>query len=480
MNCVCGHRENDHVRHGRCRVPDCPCQMFQPGDTLTHAARWRRDRRWRVIVVLVASVLACPAAASAAEVAPPGSFAAVARAARAASIVIRAVDVDETPTSVPMTGASHDGMDLEEDSSWAPGIIVDPRGFAVTSARAVLQSRAFEVALVDGTPVDAILLGIDRRSDVAVLKLQEGMAAWPFMPLGASDRVAAGEWVIAITAPLGLEGTVTAGVITASPRPADLDFLAGFLQTDAALGAGSAGAPLISLDGRVIGLGVGFRAKGIGYARPSNLVRKVYLELVERGRVIRPWLGVSTQALTARLARALGVRGVTGVLIADVAPGGPGARAGLRSGDVVVAIDATPVSSRAQLKRAMGGLVPGRTVTLNVRRAAATVSVRVKLGEQPDDSQLPAPVARAKELLGIEAAPLTPTMGVVAADVEIAGPAHRAGVEPGDILREVNRRPLRAMGDFEAVMRSLDQNALVLILVQRADVTVYVAVDPRR
>jgi serine protease Do len=443
-------------------VPDCPCQRFQPGDTLARPCRHRP--RWSLAILLV-SLLAGPAVARAIEAAdPPASFASVARAARSASIVIRADDTDL----------------LAERSGPAAGIIVDPRGLAVTSARAVLQSRAFEVELVDGTPVDATLLALDRKSDVAVLKLEAGVTVWPFLPLGDSDRVTTGDWIIAVSAPLGLEGTVTAGVITASPRTDDNVVVAGFLQTDAALGSDSAGVPLVSLDGRVVGFGIGFAAAGVGYARPSNVVRRIYLELLERGRVIRPWLGVSTQTLTVRLARALGVRDATGVLIADVAPGGPGARAGLRSGDVVVALDAVPVASRAQLERAVDALAPGRTARLGIRRAAARLSVEVRIGEEPDESQLSAALARARELLGIEAAPLTPTMGVVIADLEASSPAERAGLEPGDILREVNHRPMRTLADFEAAVGSLGRNTGVLILVQRADVALYVVIDPQR
>jgi serine protease Do len=461
MNCECGHRERDH------------------------------GLGWRSLLLLV-GLLAGSATVSTAEVAaPPESFAHVARAARAASIVLRVPEIGTAFESAPADEEQDEVLDplapieaIEPIGrrTIAAGVIVDPRGFAVTSARAVERWPAFEVALVDGTPVDAVLLAIDRRSDIAVLKLEPGPTPLPFLPFGDSDRIAMGEWIIAITAPLGLEGTVTAGVITALPRTTDPDPLAGFLQTDASLGpgSGSAGGPLVSTNGDIVGLGVGFRTGGLGYARPSNLVRKIYLELVERGRVLRPWLGVSTQTLTTRLARALGALDATGVLIADVSAGGPAAGAGLRSGDIVVAVDAMRVSSRAQLERAVSALVPGRTVTLSVRRAAATLSVRVTLGQEPDESQRPVALAQGRRLLGIQAAPLTPTMGVVTADVEAASPAGHAGLEPGDILREVNHRPMRTIRDFEVLARSLDPRASVLILVQRADVALYVVIDPLR
>jgi serine protease Do len=412
----------------------------------------------------------------------PESFSHIARKARAASIVIRVPDVDAARRSIPATddfGAGIEEIEPIERRTVAVGVIVDPRGFALTSARVVVRWPTFEVALVDGTPMDAVLLAIDRRSDVAVLKLEAG-APLPFLALGDSDRVSVGDWIIAISAPRNLEGTVTAGVITAMPLPADRRSLAGLLQTDATIGPGSAGGPLVGVNGEIVGLSLGFTSEGVGYARPANFVRKIYLELVERGRVLRPWLGMSTQALTPRLARALGAPDAKGVIVADLNPGGPGARAGLRSGDIVVGIETTRISSPVHLTRVVETLVPGRAVRLRVRRAAATVSMRVTAGEEPDESQLSIALARAKGLLGIEAAALTPMMGVIAADVEAESPAERAGLQPGDILREVNHRPMRTLADFEVLAQSLDPSATVLILVQRADVALYVAIEHRR
>jgi serine protease Do len=436
--------------------------------------------RWLVSLL---GLLVLGPAAGAAELAPaPESFSDVAARARAASIVIRIPGVGAVLRTSPATedpGAGTGTVEPVERRSVAAGVIVDPRGLALTSARFVLLWPMFEVALVDGTPVDATVLAVDRRSDIAVLKLHTG-AALPFLPLGDSDRVKVGDWVVAVSSPRGLDGTVTAGVITAMPLPQDRGSLAGLLQTDATMGSGSAGAPLVGMDGEIVGLGLGFSAKGIGYARPSTLVRKIYVELVESGRVLRPWLGVSPQVLTPRLARALGAPDAAGVLVADVNPGGPAAQAGLRSGDIVVAIDTTPVASPVDLARVVEALVPGRGVSLRLRRAAATASVRLTVGEEPDEWRLSTALARAKALLGFEAAALTPTMGVMVADVEAGGPAERAGLEAGDILREVNHRPMRTLADFEAVARSFDPRATMLVLVQRIDVAIYIAIEPPR
>ena len=490
MNCVCGHPEKDHVRGGHCRVPDCPCELFRPGDTL---GRYRLvtagELALKALVLLLGSLIGVSLAGASERFAPPASFAGAAAAARAASIVIRLPDADtvvgsapakeEADEVAPLTDPSDflEGLDGLEQRTLAVGVIVDPRGFALTSARATLRSSPLEVSLLDGTPVKATLLGLDRRSDVAVLKLDSSKPL-PYLPLGDSDRIRVGEWVIAIGAPMGLEGTVTAGVITATPRPTDLDALAGLLQTDAAMDRSGAGGPIVSLGGEIVGMATGLSADGIGYARPSKTVRKIYLELLEQGRVRRPWLGVTTQALTARLARALGARGTVGILVADVHPAGPGGAAGLRSGDIVVAIDAKPVSSRAQLEHAVGARAPGRVVRLSVHRATARLTVRVTLGDEPDEWQLTPVLARARRALGLQVARLLPTLGVVAVDVERGSPAARAGLEAGDILREVNRRPIRRMADFEASVRSLDPGTSVLMLVQRGETALYVALEP--
>jgi serine protease Do len=301
-----------------------------------------------------------------------------------------------------------------------------------------------------------------------------------YLPLGDSDRVEAGDWVIAVGAPMGLEGTVTAGIVTAAPSPASPGPLAGFLQTDAAMGLGNAGGPVVSLAGEVVGLSTLLSGHGIAYVRPAATVRRVYLELLEKGRVSRPWLGVDTQGLTAELARALGARDEAGVLVADVHPEGPGAEAGLRSGDIVVALDATPVCSRAQLERAVGAWTPGRLVTLSVRRAGREIRLPARLGEEPDEWQLPPALVRARRLLGIEARPITPTMGVRAARVDSRSPAGRAGLVAGDVIREIDRRPIRTMADFQAAARSLDPTRPVLMQIQRGEVAVYVALDPRQ
>jgi serine protease Do len=433
--------------------------------------------------------LALPGPTAGEETGPPASFARVAAAARAATIVVRAGDLSGEPAGA----AQDEGRDvgpLDEESetfgalverderTLASGVVVDPRGFALTSARALLLVDRFEVFLSDGTPMKATLLAMDRKTDVAVLKLGSGGPAMAHVPFGDSRRVRAGDWVIAVGAPMGLEGTVTAGVVTATPS-ASPTALGAFLQTDAALGSSHPGSPVVSLAGELVGLATVLSGGGVTYVRPSAIVHRIYVELLERGQVSRPWLGVTTQAVTPELARALGAGSEAGVLLADVDPAGPGAAAGLRPGDVVLALDGTPISSRAQLDRVVAERAPGQAVRLDVRRPAGRVRVPVRLGTEPDDWLLPPLLARAQRLLGIEVGRITPTMGVRTLTVDPASPAGRAGLRSGDVIREVDRRTIRTLADFEAAMQSIDARRPVLVQIQRGEVAVYVALVPR-
>jgi serine protease Do len=246
---------------------------------------------------LLGSVVAFAPFADAAEPsAMPPSLAAVAQAARAASIVVRNAEEEDVATSV----LAQDESDRDEGDivasrrrTVAAGIIVDPRGYALTNARAVLRVRNFEIALIDGVVVKATLVGLDRPTDMALLKLEppDSGGALPYLVIGDSARANVGDWVIAIGAPRGFEGTVTAGIITALPAPGSRSPVAGFIQTDAAMSRGSAGGALVTATGEVIGLLSVLSGDGIGYVVPSTTVRRIYLELLETGHVSRPWLG---------------------------------------------------------------------------------------------------------------------------------------------------------------------------------------------
>ena len=325
----------------------------------------------------------------------PDTFAEVAAAALAASFVIRASGGDMAKDGFSVPAGADDDEDLQDarsepadaaaalrDRTVGAGVIIHARGIALTSARAILRAGAFEVVLMDGTPVTSKVVALDQRSDMAVLRLEGGGGFFPHLPLGDSDRVRPGDWVVSVGAPLGLEGTVSAGVVIATPLPASSIPFGIYLQSDTVRGLGRAGGPLVNLDGEVVGLGTVPIGDEGAYATPSRTLRRVYLELLEKGRVSRPWLGVTTQSLDAPLARALCAPEDAGVVIADVAEDGPGAVAGLRPGDLAIAIGTYPLSSRLQLVRAVNTLAPGDAVSLKLRRDGRLLTISVKLGER--------------------------------------------------------------------------------------------------
>jgi S1-C subfamily serine protease len=420
----------------------------------------------------------------------PPSFNEVAAAALAASFAIR-IPVATAPAEDGILQSVRDAdEDIQEDGhepldaaaelrerTVGAGVIIDPRGVALTSTRVVLQAREFEVVMMDGTAVSATVVGLDLRSDVAVLKLDGRGTFFPHLPLGDSTRVKIGDWLISVGAPLGLTGTVVAGVVTATPAPMSPDPTGSFLQSDAVMGLGNAGGPMVNMGGEVVGLGTVLTTSAAAYAIPSNTLRRIARDMLEKGRVSRPWLGITTQSLNGALARALRARGAAGALVADVGAGGPGAAAGLRPGDIIVGIGATPISSRLQFERAVSALRPGDVLALKVRRAGRVFVLSATLADDPE-GMLRRPEAQlAKRRLGIEVRSINPITGAVANDVDISGSAGRAGIKPGDVIREVNGQPIRSPADFEAAIRTLDPGAPILMRVQRRDVILYIVVD---
>lgn len=435
-----------------------------------------------ITVLLCALVLPLVPARShaAAAIEPPESFARVARVALAATIVIRRTDYAGeplTPTYPGFAEREFDDSSARRARNAGSGVIVDPRGIALASAR-VVGLGPLEIALVDGTLLKADVVGVDWRTDVAVLRLRTD-ALLPHLALGDPDQVRVGDWVVAVGVPFGLAGTVTAGVITALPTPADSSPLGSFLQTDAAIGQGFLGGPLVAMNGELIGLATAVHWEGVAYALPLTTVRTVYRELLEKGRVSRPWLGALMQRLSADLARAFGTRTADGVLIADVLPASPAAGAGLRSGDVILEIDGHAASTPAQADRIINLRATGETIRLKVRRATRELVVSVRLGEAPVALESHPDLARARRLLGIDVRPVTPMMGAVVVEVDLESPADRMGLEPGDVIREIDRKPIGSIADFQTVARRIQGARDVLLLVQRAEIAVYVIVRAR-
>ena len=306
----------------------------------------------------------------------PRSASEVATAATAQSqeeaITIRvAREITPTVVSVSRNGGS------------GSGVIVNREGVVVTNAHVVGEARTVEVGLADGRTLRGEVLGRDQTIDVAIVRV--AAQNLPTAPVGDSDRLEVGQSAIAIGNPLGLERTVTTGVISAvnrNPRGFGLD---GLIQTDAAISPGNSGGPLVDSRGRVIGINTavlaGQGASGLGFAVPINLATDVVRQVLTTGRITRPFIGIGYVDVDAELARQFELATREGIIIGRVEPGSPAARAGLRAQDIIVRANDTPIRSGGDLRKLLRGLAPGAQVRFDVVRPAGRTAVTVRLGE---------------------------------------------------------------------------------------------------
>ncbi|MCB9543480.1 MAG: Do family serine endopeptidase [bacterium] len=383
--------------------------------------------------------------------------------------------------------------------SMGSGVIVSDDGLVLTNNHVVEHGEQIEVTLSDGRDLPAELVGTDPKTDLAVIRITGDLTGLTPMPLGDSDALRLGESVLAIGNPFGLGHTVTLGIVSAKSRAGMgiVDY-EDFIQTDAAINPGNSGGALVNMRGELVGINTAILSRtggyqGVGFAIPTRMARTVMHSLVETGTVSRGWLGVGIQDLEPPLARALRLpAGTDGVLVTGVQPGTPAARAGLARGDVVIAIDGTPMRNAGQLRNtiALKGAVD---VELTVLRDGRERSVAVTLGTLTEDGVTAAKPAGGEAAentrLGLALRPLDrglrerlgvadDVQGVMIAGVDPGSPADRAGLRPGDVIAEVEQRAVGSVRDFERrVDRADDQ---VLLLVRRGPGTLYVALEKPR
>jgi serine protease Do len=374
--------------------------------------------------------------------------------------------------------------------SLGSGVIVDPTGIALTNAHVVENATNIEVITVDGNKHKAKVIGLDKKTDLAVLKLDDGKASFSYARMGDSDTLQVGDWVIAVGSPFGLQSTVTAGIISAKARQIGQGPFDDYLQTDAAINPGNSGGPLVNMQGEIVGINTAIVAggSGIGFAIPSNMARKIYTELQAKGRVTRGWLGVSIQPLTPELAKSFGAKDNKGVLLSEVMSDSPAAKAGLQSGDILLEFQGKKMEAPADLQRAVGLTSPGTSAKVKVWREQSEKSLEVKIGEAPDEQREArggGQGQRGKLALGVEVRPITPDIarqlnlrtseGVIVARVEDGSAAEEAGVQRGDVIREINRQKVRSMTDFEKATKDVKEGDRLTVLLQRGPMSLYVA-----
>ena len=376
----------------------------------------------------------------------------------------------------------------QQQRSLGSGIIVDPSGIVLTNAHVVERATEAEVLTSDGKKHKAKIVGMDRRTDLAVLRLQGG-GPFPSAALGDSDRVRVGDWVLAIGSPFGLQQTVTAGIISAKGRNITQGAFDDFLQTDAAINPGNSGGPLVNMQGEVIGINSAILSRsggnvGIGFAIPVNMAKRIYTELASKGKITRGWLGVSIQPLNPELAKSFGLKEPKGVLVADVVQDSPAEKAGIAAGDIITEFAGKKVETPQDLQRIVAGTAPGKGVPVQVWRDKGQKTMEIRIVETPDDTVALRSNNKGRSLLGLDVRPITPELarqlnlraaeGVVVVRVEDEA-ASEAGLQRGDVIREINRQRVRSLPDFERITRDIKEGDRVTVLLQRGPQALYVA-----
>jgi len=269
------------------------------------------------------------------------------------------------------------------------GVIIDKRGLVLTNFHVVKGADEIIIRLSDKREYRGQTLGIDPKTDLAVVRFQPDQHALTVAALGNSDALRVGEWAIAIGNPFGLDQTVTVGVISATGRSdVGIATYENFIQTDASINPGNSGGPLVNLKGEVIGINTAIVAagQGIGFAIPINMVKRVVDQLVDKGKVVRGWIGVSLQPLSLELAQSLGLDGAQGAVVGSTMAGSPAAQAGLQQGDVIVSYNKIPVEDYRQVQRMVAETGVGKIVTLEILRKKQKIQVPVTIGEVPDST----------------------------------------------------------------------------------------------
>lgn len=366
--------------------------------------------------------------------------------------------------------------------SLGSGFVISDDGLIVTNNHVVDGVDRVQVVVPDGTELDAEIVGQDPKTDLALIRVERVQGLRP-LPLGDSDEILPGDWVVAIGNPFGLDHTVTVGIVSAKNRDIGHGPYDDYIQTDAAMNPGNSGGPLLNMRGEVVGINAAINpeANTIGFAVPINLAKEILPQLREKGRVVRGWLGVAVQPLTPEIAKALGLESTRGALVSQVRPGSPAQAAGIEHGDVIVAYRGEEVQDLRALPRLVSATGVGEEVDLELVRNGERVTVTARMGEldeaRPVRVQPPeAPGVGSYGLEVRERAPGQP--GVVVSGLEPEGAAAQAGLRPGDVLLEADRRPIQGIEDLAEVLASAEDGTL--LLVERGETTVFVVIDRSR
>jgi serine protease Do len=395
--------------------------------------------------------------------------------------------------NAPKQAQPNSGKPQEADRGVGSGFIIESTGLILTNAHVVEGANTIYVTLTDKREFKAKLLGMDKRTDVAVVKID--VRDLPRLPLGDSSRVRVGEWVLAIGSPFGLENTVTAGIVSAKSRDTG-DYLP-FIQTDVAVNPGNSGGPLLNTAGQVIGINSQIFSRsggymGISFAIPIDEAMRVADQLRSTGKMVRGRIGVALGDMTKEVSESLGLGKPRGAYVRNVELGGPAASGGIESGDVILNFNGHEIAKATDLPRVVGETKPGTTAAVQVWRKGATkdLTVVVTDGEagvvgvkKQESPNLNSGSVNAFGVAVIDVSEVKKKELNIRGGVEVTslneGPLARSGVRPGDIIIRIADADISGVKQFEALVKGLDSNKAVPVFIRRADSTLVIAVKPK-
>ncbi len=377
------------------------------------------------------------------------------------------------------------------------GFIISKDGFILTNNHVVDGADSIKVTLSDNRDFDAKVIGTDPQTDVALIKISDPKNL-PVLPLGDSSNLEAGEWVIAIGNPFGLSQTVTVGVVSATGRSSvGISEYENFIQTDAAINPGNSGGPLINGRGEAVGINTALFSRtggymGIGFAIPINLVKSVEGQLQKQGKVTRGWLGVAIQNVTKELAESFGLKQTGGILVSQVQENSPASAAGLQQGDVILRLDGVELKDVSDLRNRVAMLQPKSKAMLDIMREGRDKMIQVSIGEQPSDFSkggLGSNDVGSLDQYGLTLQELTPELarkfeygihsGLIISDIAADSSADAAGLKPGQLVEEVNRKRVSSMKDLNAVLKQSKSDDKVLLRVRAGNYSTYVVLSTK-
>jgi serine protease Do len=368
--------------------------------------------------------------------------------------------------------------------SLGSGFIITSDGYIFTNNHVVEQADKILVKLSDGKEYEAKVIGKDAKTDIALIKIKPSESL-PVAEIGDSDKLRVGDWVMAIGNPFGLEQTVTAGIVSAKGRVIGAGPYDNFIQTDASINPGNSGGPLFNMEGKVIGINTAIVAQGqgIGFAIPISMAKTILPDLKTKGKVTRGWLGISVQDITEDLAKTMKLKDRNGALIADVFKGDPADKGGIRAGDIVTEVNGKKIKDTHELLMLIAAFRVGEMVKITILRDGQSQSMNITVAERKDQPEIAA-AREGGEAFGMVVQEITPEIakhlgltaktGVIVVDVQEGSVAEEVGIQPQDIILQINKAKIASMKDYAREMSRAGEKGGILLLIKRGKSTFFV------